>query len=115
MIEVSFFKDKDNNILKFTVEGHSGYGEAGSDIVCSAVSILAHTTYVSLLKLCGISENDLFVNVCEETGYMVVNVPKYLDSEIIEKTQIVFQIMEVGIKEMLESYSEYITLKYEEV
>lgn len=115
MIKVSFFKDKNENILKFTVEGHSGYGESGADIVCSAVSILTHTTYVSLLKLCNISENDLFVDVCEETGYMVVNLPKYLDNKIIEKTQIVFQIMEIGVKEMIESYSEYITLKYEEV
>lgn len=115
MIIVSFFKDDNDNILKYTVKGHAGFAESGKDIVCSAVSILAHTTYVSLLKVCKISEDDLFIDVCEEKGYLSVTLSKYIDSQKIEKSQIVFQIMEIGIKELIESYSHYITLKYEEV
>lgn len=115
MIEVSFFKDKNNSIFKYTVKGHAGFEEVGKDIVCAAVSILAHTTYVSLLKLCDISEDELVIDICDETGYLAVVLPKYLDYKKLEKTQIVFQIMEIGINELIESYSDYITLKYEEV
>lgn len=39
MIEVIYYKD--SHLL--TMDGHSGYSEAGTDIVCSAASILAYT------------------------------------------------------------------------
>ena len=32
------FTTEDDRITGFTVSGHSGYAEAGSDIVCAAVS-----------------------------------------------------------------------------
>ena len=41
MIKV-IFEDK-KPTLTLTIEGHANYAEDGSDIVCSAVSILAHT------------------------------------------------------------------------
>lgn len=115
MTRVKIFKDASGNILKYTIEGHTGYAEAGEDIICSSISILSHTTYVSLIKLCEIPEEDLFVSVRESDGYMCVNIPKYVEAFKIEKAQLVFQVMEIGLKELLESYPEYITLEYGEV
>jgi uncharacterized protein YsxB (DUF464 family) len=38
LIKVKFTKNKNGEYIKLTVEGHSGYAEEGSDIVCAAVS-----------------------------------------------------------------------------
>lgn len=45
MIRARVKKNKDNEIISIYVSGHSGYDEAGKDIVCSAVST---AMYVSL-------------------------------------------------------------------
>ena len=36
MITVTFER-KEDRVISFTAEGHAGYAEAGSDIVCAAV------------------------------------------------------------------------------
>ena len=38
----------------YRAEGHSGYAEEGSDIVCAAVSVLGATCVNSLESVCGI-------------------------------------------------------------
>ena len=38
------FHSADSRIDGFVVEGHSGYAESGSDIVCAAISALTQTT-----------------------------------------------------------------------
>ena len=38
MTSVRFTKHKDGSYRSFEVSGHSGYSDAGSDIVCAAVS-----------------------------------------------------------------------------
>ena len=38
MTKVTYFEQ--NNEISISVEGHAGFGEAGSDIVCSAISML---------------------------------------------------------------------------
>ena len=43
MTTASFFK-KNGKIQKFSVSGHSGYSEQGSDIVCAAVSSMVMLT-----------------------------------------------------------------------
>lgn len=60
---------------EITAAGHAGYGERGSDIICSAVSTLLHTlaSYITLHGelLCGEP-----VVECDD-GYMVISfVPK---------------------------------------
>ena len=38
MITVTTVSNTEGKILRFSVEGHSGFAESGSDIVCAAVS-----------------------------------------------------------------------------
>ena len=48
MIEISIYKNANNLITGFKVSGHAGYSEKGSDIVCSAVSVLVINTINSI-------------------------------------------------------------------
>lgn len=41
---VTFLKRSDGALIGYRANGHSGYAEAGADIVCAAISALTQTT-----------------------------------------------------------------------
>jgi uncharacterized protein YsxB (DUF464 family) len=94
----------------FKIEGHSGYGEAGTDIVCASVSILSYTALNSMNEVAGLPLSDIQYEVDEETGFL-----KLSTDNNNEKTEIIYRNFLVGISLLLEDYSDYITLKLEEV
>ena len=55
MIQVSFLTLKSGELVGFWIQGHSGYAEEGSDIVCAAVSSAAYMTANTILEVLGIS------------------------------------------------------------
>lgn len=47
------FKTRDGGLYGFRISGHSGYSEAGSDIVCAAVSAMAFLTVNTVTECFG--------------------------------------------------------------
>ena len=41
---VTFFRRADGTLIGYRAQGHTGYAEAGQDIVCAAVSALTQST-----------------------------------------------------------------------
>ncbi len=66
MIKFTTVSNTDGKITQFTVDGHSGYAESGSDIVCASVSSAVWLTINGIEKqnLAKLSyeERDGFVN-----------------------------------------------------
>ena len=52
MTKCEFFRDHER-ITGFSVSGHSGYAEAGSDIVCAAISAAVAMTETTINDVCG--------------------------------------------------------------
>ena len=48
---VTFVKRSDGALIGYSAIGHSGYAEAGADIVCAAISALTQTTLNGLLNV----------------------------------------------------------------
>ncbi len=109
MITVTIYRTGEE-IQGFIVEGHSGYAEHGMDIVCSSVSILSYTALNSINLVAGIEAKNISCRVDEETGLMSLRTLENND-----KTDVVYRCFMVGIELLLEDYSDYITLKFEEV
>nr|WP_300095387.1 ribosomal-processing cysteine protease Prp [Sedimentibacter sp.] len=109
MITITIYKTKEE-INGFIVEGHSGYAEEGSDIVCASVSILSYTALNAMNLVAGVSPEFISYEVDDETGFMSMRT-----FEINEKTDVIYRNFMVGIELLLEDYSDYITLKFEEV
>ncbi|MEL7649716.1 MAG: ribosomal-processing cysteine protease Prp [Sedimentibacter sp.] len=109
MIEITIYKTKDE-IRGFIIEGHSGYAEEGSDIVCASVSILSYTALNAMNLVAGIEPEFITYETDEETGFMNMRTLKNN-----EKTDVIYRSFMVGIELLLEDYSDYITLKFEEV
>ncbi|MDE5899607.1 MAG: ribosomal-processing cysteine protease Prp [Treponemataceae bacterium] len=54
MISVRLVREADGAFVSCTADGHSGYAEPGSDIVCSAVSVLIRTAARVLSEMEGV-------------------------------------------------------------
>lgn len=115
MIKIEICKDMAGNIFKYSVEGHAGYSTKGNDIVCSAVSVLAQTTLIALNEVGKIDEYFIDYSIDEEKGFLEVIISRDLPNEELNTANIILETMEVGIKAIIDSYPEYITLKYREV
>jgi len=87
MTELTFYQDDLGNIRGFKSEGHSGYAEAGSDIVCSAVSALVINTVNSIERF---SKTGMTVEADEEEGIIKVDlngIPDH-DADLLLKSLI---------------------------
>ena len=94
-------------IVGFESGGHSGYAEYGSDIVCSAISSILLTTVLGLKNVVKAGVN---ISRDDNKGYLKV-ILKENDNNKIKNTQIVFDTMLLGLKEVEKSYKKYLKLE----
>ncbi len=114
MIKVNLYKDRDGNIMRYKIYGHGDHGPYGQDIVCAGVSVLSQTALISLVEVLAIDEDKILYTI-DQDGYLDVSLPEDVDYNTKNEIQIVMKTMEVGIKSIIESYPENVTLKYREV
>ena len=104
MIQVDLFKDKQGMIVGYKVSGHAGYSEAGTDIVCSAVSSLTQAPLLGLerhLKL----KPSYVVN--QEDGILEVA----LNSAPTDLTQAILQTMVYGLESIRRQCPQYVRIQ----
>ena len=90
-------KKKDDQIIGFHIEGHSGYEDRGKDIVCAAVSALAINCVNSIDVFTGdrcIVEND------EAQGMIDLLV----QGNISEPAELLLKSLVLGLEEISKSY-----------
>lgn len=74
MIKINI-SDKDDEI---TIKGHSGYAEAGSDIVCASVSCICITTVNAIISI-----DEDAIEYTELSGFLRIKIKKH--TEVIDK------------------------------
>ena len=102
MTKCEFFT-QDDRITGFSVSGHSGYAEAGSDIVCAAISAVVTMAEATINDVCGAKAK---VRVGEEDARITLKLPKACDEE--ETVQAVLAGMMVTLISLQEDYSDFI-------
>ena len=102
MINILVIKDN-QNIITIEATGHSGYAEAGSDIVCSAVSTLMQNLAVGLMEVLHLSPK---VIIDEQIPHMCVEL-----GEKNEQAQLLMKTTVLSLKEIAKGYSNYIKIK----
>lgn len=109
MTSVCLFR-KRGRIVGFTAEGHTGYAEEGSDIVCSAVSVLTQTALLGLTELLKLDPVWTM-----KDGSLSCMLPADIDRPAREKAEIILETMALGLSSICDSYGDYIKLKEREV
>ena len=94
---------EDGRITGFSVSGHSGYAEAGQDIVCAAVSAVVGMAEATINDVCGAKAK---VRVKDEDARVTLMLPASCDEE--ETVQAVLSGMLVTLLSFREQYPDYI-------
>ena len=102
MTKIEFFTE-DERITGFSVSGHSGYAEAGSDIVCAAVSAVVAMAEATINDVCGAKAK---VRVKDEQARITLTLPVSCDEE--EAVQAVLAGMLVTLCSLRDDYPDYI-------
>ncbi|MBQ8769193.1 MAG: ribosomal-processing cysteine protease Prp [Oscillospiraceae bacterium] len=92
-----------DRITGFSVSGHSGYAEAGSDIVCAAISAVVTMAEATINEVCGANAK---VRVKEEDARITLTLPTSCDEE--DAIQAVLAGMMLTLCSMRDDYSDYI-------
>ncbi|MBQ3278850.1 MAG: ribosomal-processing cysteine protease Prp [Clostridia bacterium] len=104
MITATLYQGKDG-FAGCRIEGHSGWGKAGGDIICAAVSILGCTCVNALESVCGIEavidEND--------DGILSFRLPEITAAEN-EKAQILMGALKQGLSDLAAEYPRNVML-----
>ena len=95
---------EEDRITGFSVSGHSGYSEAGSDIVCAAVSAVVTMAEATINDVCGAKAK---VRVREqENARITLTLPASCDEE--ESVQACLAGMMLTLCSMRDDYPDYI-------
>ncbi len=110
MTRVDIFRNKLGDITKFECNGHSGYADEGSDIVCASV------TSAIYMAMNGI-ENVLGINFGYEQsdGYIFCVMPDDLSQTDTKHINILLEAMFLFIKELEAQYPGNISVSELEV
>jgi uncharacterized protein YsxB (DUF464 family) len=78
------------------VDGHAGFAEYGSDIVCAAASAIMFTAAGALCEICGAGRS------CATTkdGYFGLNVPDFSDKQIERDAWLIMETAYIGFRQI---------------
>ena len=94
---------EDERITGFSVSGHSGYAEAGADIVCAAISTAVTMAEATINEVCGAKAK---VRVKEDDARVTLTLPTSCDEE--ETVQAVLAGMMLTLLSIQEDHPDYI-------
>lgn len=100
MIKVSILKD--NDVIKnVIIDGHSGYSEAGNDIVCASVSSICITTVNALIRI-----DSSCIDYNDKDGHLEVDIKKHSNT-----IDILIENMLNLLMELEKDYKKYIKIE----
>ncbi|WP_069997948.1 ribosomal-processing cysteine protease Prp [Cellulosilyticum sp. I15G10I2] len=94
----------------FKIEGHSGYAEHGTDIICAAISVLVFNTVNSINEF---TDEEVHIHKMDpEKGLFDCEFPKRKLQNSSEKAELLLNAMVLGLNTIEQTYGEnYIKVK----
>jgi len=108
MTRIQIFRSG-GKITGFEAKGHSGYADEGSDIVCSAISVLTQSAVMGLIDVAAIP-----AEYSVEDGSLSCDLPK-LNAEERKKADMILETMLLGLRSIQEDYHGYLKITEREV
>ena len=106
MTRCTLFVDSASRITGFSIKGHSGYAEEGSDIVCAGLSALAITTENALCRLVNLSPAERG----GEDGFLEVMLPQHMTEDQQHDAQLLLSALHIGLENIAQAYPDYVRL-----
>jgi len=103
MTQVTIKRNQEGKITRFTVKGHTGYADAGEDIVCAAASSVTWSTANGLENVLSIP-----ITYTEKDGYADCIIPD-LSPDLREKADVLLESMNAFFEELTRTHREFIS------
>ena len=103
MTRCEFSLGEDNRITGFCISGHSGYADAGSDILCASIRSAVCVAECTITDVCGVRAK---IRDEEEKPRTSLTLPVSCDEE--EAVQAVLAGMMLTLCSMRDDYPDYI-------
>ena len=107
MTKIKFFKAQDR-FVGFECSGHTGYDEFGRDILCATLSGITQACVMGITKVLNINAK---VNRDDNSGYLKIELPKNINKDNFNKSQVLFDTLYISILDLMEGYSKYISME----
>ena len=111
MITVRIVRDSSRKVTGIFLNGHSGYAEAGSDIVCAGASTLVYTLANSLERICGL-DTEYSTRIAEDIGdgnvsaEIVIPEGRIRDQAAKDRAQVIMETIILGFISLAESVND---------
>ncbi|MDD3164701.1 MAG: ribosomal-processing cysteine protease Prp [Oscillospiraceae bacterium] len=102
MTTISFFTEGEK-ITGFSSEGHSGYGEVGTDVVCAAISAAVTMAECTLNDVLGVGAK---VRIDEDAARVTLKLPA--ESKAESASQAVLMGLMLTMSSLRDEYSDYL-------
>lgn len=99
------FESEGARLVGFTAEGHSGLSEAGSDILCAAITSAIRLTECALSDILGLN---LALRQVPERALLSLKLPSGLSEEIDEICQTLLAATLLHFVQLAEEYSDHL-------
>ena len=107
MTNITIYKSNDLNI-GFKVFGHSGYDDAGKDIVCAGISALTINFINSVEEF---MDDRFVVTTNEEDGMIDFK----FESVPSKESQVLIDSLVLGLENLEQDYKDFISIEFQEV
>ena len=108
MITVKVVRDGSRKITGVFLNGHSGYAEEGSDIICAGASTLVYTLANSLERICGI-DTEFSTRIAEDMGdgnvsaEIIIPEGRFRDEGAADRAQVIMETIVLGFISLAQS------------
>ena len=107
MTKIVFYKQGED-FVRIESEGHTGFADSGSDILCAALSALLQGAALGVLKVAGVKA-DYRVN--EEKGSLLLALPKNIGEKEKQDCNLILKTLYESVSDLKKGYSEYIEVE----
>ena len=108
---VTFFKRSDGALIGYRAVGHTGYAEAGEDIVCAAVSALTQTTLNGLQNVLKVPVRS---TIDDRTALLEATLTPEIPEKQLEQAQLLLETLLQGLQAIQRSYPRNVRISFEE-
>ena len=108
---VTFYRRHDGKLTGYRAEGHAGYAESGSDIVCAAISALTQST---LNGLKSVLKAPVMYEVDDQSAFVEVRLAPEATLEQVEQAQLLLVTLLEGLQAIASGYPRNVRIFFEE-
>ena len=108
---VAFFRRTDGTLIGYRAQGHTGYAEAGQDIVCAAVSALTQST---LNGLRSVLKAPVMFDIDDQGASLEVELTPEASKEQVAQAQLLLVTLLEGLQAIERSYPRNVRIFFEE-